>query len=228
VSGLPQPAGILFDLDGTLVDTVGLRIAAWEEVFAAARIPTDRSFLAPLMGLDGRRLAREVATHAGQTLVDEDAERLDRQSGERFDRLNRDPRPLPGIVVLLEALDVSSVPWAVATSSRPDQVTISVRALGLKATPRIVDASHVIHAKPEPDLLLAGAEQLGVAPTDCWYVGDSPWDMLAARAAAMVGIGIPTGAVDADSLAAAGARVIHRTAAELHQDLVLRHVLPGD
>jgi HAD superfamily hydrolase (TIGR01509 family) len=228
VSGPPDPVGILLDLDGTLVDTVGLRIAAWEEVFAAAGIPTDRPFLAPLMGLDGRRLARDVAAHAGRTLTDADAELLDRRSGERFDRLNRNPRPLPGIVALVRALDGAQMPWAVATSSRPDQVTVSVRALGLDAAPRIVDASHVTHAKPEPDLLLAGAAQLGVAPAACWYVGDSRWDMLAARAAAMVGIGIPTGAVDAEALAAAGARAIHRSAAELHQDLLRRRVLPGD
>ena len=81
--------------------------------------------------------------------------------------------------------------------------------------PAIVDASHVRHAKPEPDLLLAGASQLGVAPIDVWYVGDARWDMLAAVAAGMVPVAVLTGATGRDEMREAGARIVVATLAEL-------------
>jgi beta-phosphoglucomutase-like phosphatase (HAD superfamily) len=82
-----------------------------------------------------------------------------------------------------------------------------VKSLALPAEPPIVDGSHVTHAKPAPDLLLAAATQLGVTPERCWYVGDSTWDMIASAAAGMIGIGVTTGAADSDALTAAGASV---------------------
>jgi beta-phosphoglucomutase-like phosphatase (HAD superfamily) len=88
-------------------------------------------------------------------------------------------------------------------------VTTSVAALGLATEPMIVDASHVEHAKPEPDLLLHAADRLGVEPAACWYVGDSTWDMLSAVAAGMIAIGVTAGsAVDAATLAGAGAAAV--------------------
>ena len=82
-------------------------------------------------------------------------------------------------------------------------------ALGLAAEPTIVDASNVEHAKPEPDLLLLAARQLGVDPGRCWYVGDSTWDMVAAVAAGMIAIGVTAGAaVDDAALRGAGAAVV--------------------
>ena len=113
------------------------------------------------------------------------------------------------------ALDAAAIPWAIATSSRPEQTTASVEALDLPRKPAIVDASHVRHAKPRPDLLLAGASQLGVAPTDVWYVGDARWDMLAAVAAGMAPVGVLTGATGADEMREAGARIVVATLTEL-------------
>jgi HAD superfamily hydrolase (TIGR01509 family) len=216
---LPAPRAILFDLDGTLVDTVGVRIASWERAFAEAGIPTDRSRLAGLMGIDGRLVARETASAAGRVLTADEEEDLDRRSGEVFSEYNIDPQALPGAESLLTELDVRRIPWAIATSSRPDQVAASVRALGLKHPPRIVDASHVQHAKPAPDLLLAGAEQLGIDPTHCWYVGDSTWDMQAARASRMAAVGVTSGVVDAEALRAAGADVVHPHLDDIRADL---------
>ena len=130
-------------------------------------------------------------------------------SGERYERLNRAPRPLPGVRELVEAIERDGLPWAIATSSRKAQVAASVAALGLDREPTIVDASHVEHAKPEPDLLLLAAKRLGVEPERCWYVGDSTWDMVAAVAAAMLPIGVTAGAaVDAAALAGAGAGAV--------------------
>jgi HAD superfamily hydrolase (TIGR01509 family) len=211
-----RPDAILFDLDGTLVDTVPARISAWAETLREAGIAATRSQIEPMIGMDGRRLARQAAEAAGRSLTDAEAEALDRRGGELFDGLNRDPQPLPGADALLRALDEGGVTWAIATSSRREQVASSVAALRLDREPRIVDGSHVEHAKPAPDLLLLGARELGVAPEGCWYVGDATWDMRAAVAAGMVAIGILAGAaVDEAALSAAGASAVLPTLADL-------------
>ncbi len=160
---LTAPSAVLFDLDGTLVDTVERRISGWRTALDAHGLPVTREGLAPLIGIDGRRLAREIAAAAGRSLTAEDIETLDRTAGEVFATLNETPIPLPGFAPLVRALDERGVPWAIATSSRREQVAASVLALGLAVEPRIVDASHVAHAKPAPDLLLLAAEQLSVA-----------------------------------------------------------------
>lgn len=206
---LPRPRALVFDLDGTLVDTVETRIRAWLALFDEAGIPADRSEVAALIGADGKRLARAVAAAAGIELDDRRAEELDRRSGEIYETLNTDPRPLPGAVRLLGELDERGLSWAIATSSRRQQVGASVDSLKLSHQPTIVDGSHVEHAKPAPDLLLEAAATLSLPAAACWYVGDATWDMRAAVAAGMPAVGVTSGAVDADALADAGAdRVI--------------------
>lgn len=186
---LPPPEAVVFDLDGTLVDTVETRIRAWLAAFAEAGIPADRRRVAELIGADGRRLAREVAHEAGRDLDDAGSEEVDRRAGEIYGELNRDPRPLPGARSALETLDARRIRWAIATSSRPEQAATSVAALGLERPPTLVDGGRVEHAKPAPDLLLVAAEELGVTPAGCWVVGDATWDALAGLAAGMVVIG---------------------------------------
>ena len=213
---LPFPAAVLFDLDGTLVDTVETRIDAWLDALEEAGLPTDHDRLGPLIGVDGKRLAREIAAVAGSPIDDERAEAIDKRSGEIYERLNHDPRALPGVREAVDAIEGRGIAWSIATSSRKDQVTASVAALGLDTDPTIVDASHVEHAKPEPDLLLLAAEQLGIEPGRCWYVGDSTWDMAAAVAAGMIPIGVTAGAaVDGAALRGAGAAVVIETLTEI-------------
>ena len=223
VADLPLPHAVLFDLDGTLVDTVETRIDAWLHALEEARLSTTHERLAPLIGVDGKRLAREIAALAGVTLDEERAEAIDQRSGEIHEQLNHSPRPLPGVRELVAAIEARGLPWAIATSSRKEQVTKSVAALGLDSEPTIVDASHVEHAKPEPDLLLRAAEEVGVEPTRCWYIGDSTWDMVAAVAAAMIPIGVTAGAaVDEAALRGAGAATVVETLQELADSLARR------
>jgi HAD superfamily hydrolase (TIGR01509 family) len=215
----PLPSAVLFDLDGTLVDTVATRARAWMEVFDELGIAYDEGHVGDLMGADGTRVAREVAEAAGRALDDAEALDIDHRAGAAFSRLNRDPAALPGVRDLLADLDRRSIPWAIATSSRPDQVQASVAALGLERPPTITDGSHVRHAKPAPDLLLAAAEQAGMEPATTWYVGDSRWDMLAAVAAGMVALGVATGATDEPTLRASGAERTYPDLTALRDDL---------
>jgi phosphoglycolate phosphatase len=214
-SDLRRPAAIVFDLDGTLVDTVETRIRAWLDVFEEEGIPADREQVATLIGSDGRRLAREVAAAAGITLERGRSEAIDARSGDLFAALNRDPQVLPGVTVLLARLEREGMPWAIATSSRREEVAASVDVLQLGRPPLIVDGTHVAHAKPAPDLLLLAARELNAAPEACWYVGDATWDVRASLAAGMVPIGVTTGAADAETLRAAGARRVVASLVEL-------------
>jgi HAD superfamily hydrolase (TIGR01509 family) len=212
----PSPAAIVFDLDGTLVDTVGARIEGWIEALMAAGLPAARGQVGPMIGMDGKRLAREVASAARRELADDEVEAIDRAAGEAFDRLNRSPRTLPGVRAALAAAEAAGTRWVIATSSRKEQVTTSVEALELASEPEIVDGSHVRHAKPAPDLLLLAAERLGLEPARCWAVGDSTWDMRAAVAAGIPGVGVTAGsAVTRENLLGAGASLVVETMAEL-------------
>lgn len=189
------------------------------------RIRAERDHVARLIGSDGKRLAHEVADVAGHPINDDKAEAIDKRCGEIYDRLNTNPQPTEGARDLLTALTASALPWAVATSSRAEQVGTSIDALKLEKEPRIVDGSHVKHAKPAPDLLLLAAEQLDVAASACWYVGDSTWDMRAATAALMTAVAVPYGAVSGETLTGAGANAV-TTLLELQRDLERRGLIP--
>jgi len=225
LADLDDPRAIVFDLDGTLVDTVGTRIEAWLTTFAEMGIPAEHQPVAALIGSDGKRLAREIAAQAGRMIDAARQEAIDHRAGEIFDALNRSPRPVAGARALLLALERSELQWAIATSSRSEQVETSVAALDLPVRPLIVDGSHVEHAKPAPDLLLQTAQRLNRAPAECWYAGDATWDMLAGNAAGMIGIGLAYGAASPADLEAAGARAT-TTFEELRADLLRRRLLP--
>jgi HAD superfamily hydrolase (TIGR01509 family) len=213
---LEPPDGLIFDLDGTLVDTVRARIDGWVEVLAAEGFDVSPKQVGPMIGMDGKRLAREIATANGRDLDDGAAERLDRAAGEAFDRRNLEPAPLPGVAEVLAAIESSGARWLIATSSRKEQVAASVAALRFDSEPEIVDGSHVEHAKPAPDLLLLAAERLGLPPARCWAVGDSTWDIRAAVAAGIAGVGVTAGsAVGAEDLQEAGATTVVATLGEL-------------
>jgi len=200
-----QPAAWIFDLDGTLVNTVETRIVAWLRTFEEQGIAADREQVAKLIGSDGRRLARVVANAAGRAIAPAREEEIDRRAGDIYSALNIDPKPLPGALELLKTLDEYGQRWAIATSSRREQVDASVKALSLASRPIIIDGSNVENAKPAPDLLLFAARELGVGPSQSWYVGDAIWDMQAAAAAGMPAIGVVSGSATAQELAGAGA-----------------------
>ena len=205
---LPEPAAVLFDLDGTLVDTVAIRLEAWLRAFDEFQIPAGRDEVAALIGSDGRRMARIVAESAHADIDSERASAIDQRAGEIYNTLNTNPRPLPGVKETFSALDARGITWAIATSSLEAQVRASVEALELPRPPLIVDGSHVAHAKPAPDLLLRASADLRVAPEKTWYVGDSVWDMQAAKSAGMPSIGVTTGFATKQDLEAAGAWLV--------------------
>jgi HAD superfamily hydrolase (TIGR01509 family) len=213
------PQAIIFDLDGTLVDTVGTRVDSWMAVFPDFGIDPDPEYLAPLMGSDGKYLARMVAERYGVKLRPGDDARIDILAGRQFRVLNADPRSLPVARETLESLTDQGMPWAIATSSLPEDARESVMSLRLRSMPIICDGAEVEHAKPAPDLLLKAAGLLEVDAAETWYVGDSRWDMVAAKAAGMRAIAVLTGATTEAALTEAGADVIYPTLAEFSADV---------
>ena len=117
LADLDPPTALLFDLDGTLVDTVQRRIDAWAEAFRREGLIVDRIRLGAYIGSDGRWLARELAREEGRELDYAQTEELDRVSGAIFDELNSTPIPLPGATELLTALEESHLVFAIATST---------------------------------------------------------------------------------------------------------------
>jgi HAD superfamily hydrolase (TIGR01549 family) len=210
---------LIFDLDGTLVDTVYAHVFAWQKALAEADLPVEAWKVHRRIGMSGGLFARAVAREIGRPLSDDESERLQLRHGAIFRELLPERRPLPGAVELLRELREKSVPHGIATSGRRPEIDASLEALGVPPDTVVVERGDVLRAKPEPDLFLACQERLGVAPEDCYVAGDATWDLLAARRARMLSIGLLSGGYGEDELLAAGAFRVYRDAAELADSL---------
>lgn len=206
---------LIFDLDGTLVDTVYAHVFAWQRALAEIGLPIEGWRIHRRIGMSGGLFARAVAREAGRPLDDAEAESIQRRHGEIFRDLLPDRRPLEGAVELLATLRELGVPHGIATSGRHPEIDASLEALGVPAGTVVVDRGDVLRAKPEPDLFLACQERLGVAIRDCFVIGDAVWDLLAARRAGMLSVGLLSGGYGEDELLAAGAYRVYRNPAEL-------------
>jgi HAD superfamily hydrolase (TIGR01549 family) len=210
---------LIFDLDGTLVDTVYAHVFAWQRALLELRIPVDGWRIHRRIGMSGGLFARAVAREIGRELSAGEAESLQRRHGEVFREILPERRPLPGAIELLAALRRGGVIHGIATSGRRPEIDLSLDAIGIPPETVVVERGDVVRAKPEPDLFLACQERLGVAIRDCYVVGDAVWDLLAARRAGMLSVGLLTGGYGEDELRAAGAFRVYRDAAELHESL---------
>jgi HAD superfamily hydrolase (TIGR01509 family) len=206
---------LIFDLDGTLVDTVYAHVFAWQRALAEAGLPIDGWRIHRRIGMSGGLFARAVAREAGRALTDAEAESIQRRHGTLFRELMPERRPLPGARELLAFLRDEGVPHGIATSGRRPEIDASLEALGVPAAMVVVERGDVLRAKPEPDLFLACQERLGVEIRDCYVVGDAVWDLLAARRAGMLSVGLLSGGYGEDELLAAGAFRVYRGADEL-------------
>jgi HAD superfamily hydrolase (TIGR01509 family) len=217
---------LIFDLDGTLIDTVYAHVFAWQRALAEADMPIDGWRIHRRIGMSGGLFARAVAREVGRPLSAEETEALQHRHGELFRELLPDRRPLPGAPELLRELREQKVTHGIATSGRRPEIDRSLEALGVPPDTVVVERGDVVRAKPEPDLFLACAERLGVSPRDCYVVGDAVWDLLAARRAGMLSVGLLTGGYGEAELTAAGAYRVYRDAEELRGSLDELGVLP--
>jgi HAD superfamily hydrolase (TIGR01549 family) len=206
---------VIFDLDGTLVDTVYGHTLAWQRVLHEAGFPIQAWKIHRLIGMSGGLLTRAAGHEIGRDLSDAEVERLQKRHGEVYRELLPERRPLSGAVELLRHLRQARIAHGIATSGKREDVKPSLAALDVPDDLVVVDCSDVERAKPEPDLFLACRERLGVRAEECYVIGDAVWDLLAARRASMLGVGLLTGGYGEQELAQAGAYRVYRDPAEL-------------
>jgi HAD superfamily hydrolase (TIGR01509 family) len=178
------------------------------------------------IGMSGGLFTRAVARELGRELSPAEAETLQRRHGELFQEFLPERRALPGARELLRALRNAGVLYGIATSGRRPEIDRSLESLGVGADTVVVDRGDVPRAKPAPDLFLHCQQRLGVPAADCYVVGDAVWDLLAARRARMLGIGLLSGGYGEDELTKAGAFRVYRDPQELHASLDELGVLP--
>lgn len=205
----------LFDLDGTLVDSVYQHVLAWREALEEAGIELAVWRIHRRIGMSGGLLAHAVLRETGHQVTAEEAARLQRIHAEAYARQVGQIRPLPGARDLLAYLSKIKVPWAIATSGRLESARPTLRVLGVGPEVPVITRDQVDHAKPDPDLFVAAAERLGVKISESVVVGDSVWDLLAARRARALGVGLLSGGYGEDELERAGAYRVYQDPADL-------------
>jgi HAD superfamily hydrolase (TIGR01509 family) len=217
----PVPA-FLFDLDGTLIDSVYQNVIAWRNALAKLDIDLSVWRIHRRIGMSGGLFVSALLRETGRSMSEQDIERVQQDHAAEYLAQIDSVRPLPGAAQLLAALSADKVPWAIATSGRAAMARQSLRLLGLGDDTPIVTRDMVRHAKPDPDLFLAAAALLGVDPGQAMVVGDSVWDMLAARRAGSLGIGLLSGGYGREELERAGAYRVYADPADLlvHADEV--------
>jgi len=206
---------LIFDLDGTLVDTVYAHVFAWQRAFAESGLAIDGWRIHRRIGMSGGLFARAAARELGHAIDMAAAEALQRRHGELFREFLPDRRPLPGAVELLKELRSRKVAYGIATSGRRPEIDRSLEVLGVGADVVVVDRGDVARAKPEPDLFIACRERLGFEASECYVIGDAVWDQLAARRAGILSVGLLSGGYGETELLSAGAFRVYRDPAEL-------------
>ena len=217
---------LIFDLDGTLVDTVYAHVFAWQRAFMEAGISIEGWRIHRRVGMSGGLFTRAVGRELGRQISSEEAELLGRRHGELFLEFLPQRPPLPGAVELLRFLRSAKIPHGIATSGQRPEIDGSLGALGVGPETVVIAHNDVARAKPEPDLFFACQRRLGVEVCDCYVVGDAVWDLLAARRAGMLSVGLLSGGYGEDELTSAGAFRVYRDPADLHRSLDELGVLP--
>jgi HAD superfamily hydrolase (TIGR01509 family) len=209
----------LFDLDGTLVDSVYQHVLAWREALEKSGIELAVWRIHRRIGMSGGLLIDALLREIGRRVTKTEAEHLAQLHEDAYARLRLQVRVLPGTLDLLASLTRAGVPWALATSGRPASAKPMLELLKLGPEVQVITRDQVDRAKPDPDLFLAAAKSLGVPISQSVVVGDSVWDLLAARRANALGVGLLSGGYGQDELERAGAYRVYQDPADLLQHL---------
>jgi HAD superfamily hydrolase (TIGR01509 family) len=217
---------LIFDLDGTLIDTVYVHVLAWQQALAEAGIARPAWHIHRRIGMGVNLFVRIMGREVGREMAPPEVAALRRRWRELYARLAPAPRPLPGAAELLRFLRSAGVPHAIATGSQRPEIDASLEVLGVGDETLVVEGKEAFRGKPEPDLFLACQRQLGARAEECCVVGDGVHDLLAARRAGMLGIGLLTGGQREDELTHAGAFRVYQDPAELQGALEELGFLP--
>ena len=209
-----EPA-FLFDLDGTLTDSVYQHALAWHKALEQGGIKLSVWRIHRRIGMSGGLLAESLARETGRKLSATQAEAMKRAHAKLFAAQVREVRLLPGARELLRHLTKAGVLWAVATSGPLNTARPLIDLLDLPKHVPVITRDDVEHAKPDPDLWIAAALRLGVPIESAIAIGDSVWDMLSAKRARALGVGLLSGGYGQDELERAGAYRVYEDPADL-------------
>ena len=212
-------AALLFDLDGTLVDSVYQHVLAWREALEEAGIELAVWRIHRQIGMSGGLFVNALLRETDRRLTSEEVARLQQLHADAYKRQVGKVRVLPGARDLLAYLSRMRVPYAIATSGRLEFARLTLQVLDLDPQIPIITRDQVRHAKPDPDLFLAAAKSIGVPIQNAVVVGDSVWDLLAARRARALGVGLLSGGYGQEELERAGAYRVYADPRDL-----LRHL----
>jgi HAD superfamily hydrolase (TIGR01549 family) len=210
-----QRIAFLFDLDGTLVDSVYQHVLAWQDALDRMGIELSVWRIHRKIGMSGGLFANALLRETGLAVTEEQATRLRALHAEAYAERSSGVRPLPGSKELLRRLTEVGVPWAIATSGYIESAGPTLVALEVPDGVPVITRDQVAHAKPDPDLFIAAAEQLGVDVEHSIVVGDSVWDLLASRRARALGVGLLSGGYGREELERAGAYRVYADPADL-------------
>lgn len=211
----PQTS-FIFDLDGTLTDSVYQNVAAWKEALDSENIPLAMWRIHRKIGMSGGLMLKSLSRETGLDISAEQGERLSDKHAQAYDRLQGQIIALPGAVDLLQALNEDNLKWCIASSGGVDTVKINLKALKLDFDEiDVITRDDVEYGKPDPDLFLAAARKMNVDIQDCLVIGDAIWDMLAARRCKATGIGVLSGGYDIAELERAGALRVYEDPLDL-------------
>jgi HAD superfamily hydrolase (TIGR01509 family) len=206
----------LFDLDGTLVDSVYQHVLAWKQALDQEGIELSVWRIHRKIGMSGGLFTNQLLRETRSEMSAERIERLRHAHAEAYKQLGNQVRPLPGARELLAALSASGTRWAIATSGRMETAALNLAALGVDPDQTVVVTRDAVkYAKPDPDLFIAAAHRLGVPIEHSVVVGDSIWDMLAAQRCRALGVGVLSGGYGQDELERAGALRVYEDPADL-------------
>jgi HAD superfamily hydrolase (TIGR01509 family) len=218
---LTSPVAFLFDLDGTLVDSVYNHVRAWHLALREEGIELSIWRIHRKIGMSGGLFTNQLLRELGKPIDEAAIQRLRARHAEHYVALAHEVVPLPGAVELLEALKDLDLPWAIATSGRMETASANLRSLGLVPDgTTVVTRDQVNYAKPDPDLFVEAARRLGTKTQGSYVIGDSIWDMIAAARCGALGIGLLSGGYGREELMSAGALRVYDDPADmlLHLD----------
>ena len=205
----------LFDLDGTLIDSVYQHVLAWHEALEELGLSLAVWRIHRRIGMSGGLLVQALGREIGQQLTREQAQMLQEGHAVAFERYKAEIKPLPGARELLRQLSRTEVPYAIATSGFREGAQPALEKLEVGPEIPVITRQEVQHAKPDPDLFLAAAQRLNVPIAHAMVVGDSVWDLLAARRAGCLGIGLLSGGYGKEELEQVGAYRVYLDPADL-------------